>query len=829
MAMAKRNSAETGRSRGWSDWAKRLLLALLAPVLFLLILEGGLRIVGFGWPTGFFRSLSIQGNPVWVENDAFGLRFFPTQAARAPETIVAPQQKGDALRIAVLGESAAMGDPLSEFGAPRMLEVILRHHITDRPVQVVNAAFTAINSHVIREIARDLRRIQPDVVVIMMGNNEIVGPYGPSALLDQQAALPDWRIRAQIRFSRWRLYQLLLRLQPEQSDYWRGLQSFTEREYAPDDPAVRLVHERFAANLDHILRQLQRQDVRVVLCTIPVNLADWPPFRSYQHPESEAQSIAGLQAMDEADWPRAEAIWRGLWESGRVEAVAAYLLGQALLQQGEDAAAIGWLQRARDADRLPFRATSRMQASIRDRADQPHVTFLDLEALWHQQPDPLTWDRRGFVDHVHFSWRGNDWIARHWATAVLAALNRPAGPTDQPDILQLGIALAAGRLAQIEFAERMYDRMLRPPFSEMPAIGERRQRLEEEIVHLREAAADPLLATLDEEIKRAHTEPTDGYIALRVADLFHAEGDFTNAWRLMERALVAEPQVYHSALQAAVWHFEAGEMEQGMARIDGVRSANPYIRSQVRLEKAVRSIALDPPEVAFVIAQWALAGSTRDTRVSQLVELFLAEGALQEAEQLSQQIWRRYPRSFDAANQVVKAALATGDWDLAARALKRSARLQPDHLDVEYHGSILAYQQGRPEEALERMERLAKRDEPHAESADQWALLMLDHFPSQRLLQRIESGPAAGGINDAMWVALIDHIAEVGDWVSARQLLARARAAGWQSDHLQALTAWVLMSAPQSPADLDRARQLLDQLGPTRMPDRLAARFAKAN
>ena len=51
-----------------------------------------------------------------------------------------------------------MGDPEPAFGAGRYLEALLRERFPARKFEVVNVAITAINSHVIRAIARDCAR-----------------------------------------------------------------------------------------------------------------------------------------------------------------------------------------------------------------------------------------------------------------------------------------------------------------------------------------------------------------------------------------------------------------------------------------------------------------------------------------------------------------------------------------------------------------------------------------------------------------------------------------------------------------------------------------------
>jgi len=76
--------------------------------------------------------------------------------------------------------------------------------------EVVNAGM-AVNSHVTRQSALGLARHEPDLFVVYLGNNEVVGPYGASS-----AAAPLQADLAVIRAGVWarslRLGQLFERL-----------------------------------------------------------------------------------------------------------------------------------------------------------------------------------------------------------------------------------------------------------------------------------------------------------------------------------------------------------------------------------------------------------------------------------------------------------------------------------------------------------------------------------------------------------------------------------------------------------------------------------------
>ena len=156
---APRPAARPGPARPMP--ARRLWLfrigALLLPVLALGLLELTLRLAGYGYSTAFFKEVRENGKTFAINNEAFSLRFFPPELARWAGTFkFAKAKPADVRRIFVFGESAAMGDPQPAYGASRYLEVLLREKFPDEKFEIINLGITAINSHVILPIARDV-------------------------------------------------------------------------------------------------------------------------------------------------------------------------------------------------------------------------------------------------------------------------------------------------------------------------------------------------------------------------------------------------------------------------------------------------------------------------------------------------------------------------------------------------------------------------------------------------------------------------------------------------------------------------------------------------
>ncbi len=329
---------------------------------------------GHGYPVTFF----VPVNGTEGTNERFAWRFFPPAIARTPfGAALAPKQPG-VYRVFVLGESAAMGVPEPAFGLPRMLEAALRARYPDRPLEVVNAAMTAIDSGVIAGIARECAARAPDLFVLYIGNNEVVGPHG----------LTEHPTLARLAFAAksFRLGQLLA--PSRQPGEWRGMRMFLDRQVPFDDPRLPAVYRNFRENLTRICRLGRDAGAAVMLSTVAVNLRGQPPF-AWDGGNVDAPPGGGCEAYRElaARHPR--------------NADVQYRAGVAC---GDDAL----LERARDLDTLRFRADSRINDTIREVARAvPGVVLADAARQ--------TFD---FYEHVHLTPGGNRRLAAFLADHV---------------------------------------------------------------------------------------------------------------------------------------------------------------------------------------------------------------------------------------------------------------------------------------------------------------------------------------------------------------------------------------------------------------------------
>lgn len=482
------------------SWLKKALLGcILAAVLVVVALstvEMGLRLFGYGHAPGFWRKeTDRQGRTSIRENWWVTAPFFAPELVRRPQPFRLPAEKApESYRIFVLGSSAAMGDPEPSFSISRTLEVMLGAAYPKIRFEVVNAGVTAINSHVVRGIAQDCARLQPDLFVVYEGNNEVIGPFGPGTVFTP-VLRSSGAVKAAIYMRGLRTGQALTALARKsktssgQPEDWGGMQMFLQHEIAADDPRLETTDQMFEANLRSIARTGVEAGATVLLGTVLTNQRDFSPFQSRHRADLDAGQLsqwtaefeAGNAAATTADWPEAERHLRAALALDDGFAETHFRLGRALMRTGRWEDAKAEFQRALDLDRLRFRTDSQLNETIRRVAatEGERVQLVDLvRAAEVQTPGGILGDEM-LYEHVHLSFRGTYSVARELFGAVTNDLRRrgrllPAEFVRQPmptDEVRERLAFTTYEQAMI--GKEMLARLKRAPFTSQSSNEER--------------------------------------------------------------------------------------------------------------------------------------------------------------------------------------------------------------------------------------------------------------------------------------------------------------------------------------------------------------------
>jgi tetratricopeptide (TPR) repeat protein len=562
-------------------WLFRLLAAVGIPAVLFAGLEGGLRVAGFGQSLRFLVPDERPG--FFRTNPGFVSSFLPIGFDLKPLNFgVAARKPPNTVRIVVLGESAAQGVPMPSFGVAAQLRAQLRARYPHKDFEVLNTGIVAVNSHVVYQIARELSGYSPDLFVVYMGNNEVVGPYGPGcAFLSQMP--PLWIIRLGVFVRSTRTGQLVtflagkLARSSRKPAEWGGMSMFVKNAVSGDDPRLEAVYRNFEENLRGIVRAATDSGARTLLCTVASNLKDCAPFLSLHE--------AGLTESGLAEWSRAFNRGRTEWllgETGTAQADlldalrldpqyadTSFMLGSLELQAGNTGAARKHFIDAEHWDGLRFRPDPRINEIIREVARQgaPGVSLVDAADAMGCDPQSSAAPagRNLLFEHVHFDWDGNYLLARMIAESSEGALFG-AKKSDLPWLDSAGCASALAYTAheRLSVLQKVESIVQNPPFTNQLTYCEDEARLALELSRAKTDRSDPEKLRHAKEVVEAAIARDRGNADLpKIAeDIDEDLGDIAGALAQARRAEELQPRHFALAVEEVMKLSQLGRYDE---------------------------------------------------------------------------------------------------------------------------------------------------------------------------------------------------------------------------------------------------------------------------
>ena len=612
--------------------AFRLIAAVLGPLLLLIGLEGLLAWRGIRTAPLLREGRGAEAH--WTTNPRYGASIFPRDAGPTLPPIWVPARKAEnEIRIVVLGESAAEGFPLPGFSLGQVLQTVLADgEALPTDGRVISLAMTGINSHQIRQLGRAAaRRLDPDILILYAGNNEVIGPYGPAAVLSHfHASLRLIRLRQFVRSLR--IAQLLDGLRRTRAantgdaPAWQGLEEFRGVRLAEDDPRLPFMYGHFQRNMEDLARFLTRRGIRMMICTMPVNITDWPPLDA---------------ELDDA----AEGEWKGLTSPGEAAlAWDAYRRGEyALCEEGSEAA-WPWFRRALDLDRVRIRADSRINDILRALAPAEgadRVALLDLDRWLHEE-NPGGWTNQDlFYEHVHLTFTGRLAVCARIAAALRAVEWLPGPARDPlnwmeeaaPRLLFTPLDASQG----IGYIRALYRG---PQFTAQPCAGERLERLQREEESLLAEIERGGSEKLRGEWERQRGRPVDPQRDERIGRWLRMLGDLAAARMALEAALGENPMLVQARLELARIWLDEDRPDLAHAELLHVWNRFP-----------------DHPEALAILGEWALT-----------------TGRPTEAEMFFEEAFRVRPSDFSVMMFLARTAQDRQDWDQAEAYYRQGMR-----------------------------------------------------------------------------------------------------------------------------------------------------------
>src|SRR3990172_10902472 len=193
--------------------AKRRLFSAITfslPVLFLVILEAALQLFHYGGNRALFVSTPDESSVYYGINTEAGRRYFfwgnfvPTPR----KDLFLKKKPPNGYRIFVLGGSTTAGFPYgNNVTFTRILQRRLADTFPNRRIEVVNTAFTAINSYTILDFMDEILEQKPDAILIYAGHNEFYGALGVGSM--ESLGRNNNFVRAYLKLQRLKTFILL--------------------------------------------------------------------------------------------------------------------------------------------------------------------------------------------------------------------------------------------------------------------------------------------------------------------------------------------------------------------------------------------------------------------------------------------------------------------------------------------------------------------------------------------------------------------------------------------------------------------------------------------
>jgi tetratricopeptide (TPR) repeat protein len=293
-------------------WLFRII-AIVLPFLFLLMLEGALRLFHYGYDAALF--IEAPGNSDYlVFNPAASRRYFTDQlnATTGNREPFRKVKEPGTLRFFVLGESTTIGYPYFHNGSfHRWLQYRLMREFPDRKLEIINVALTAVNSYTVLGFAKEVVHYEPDAVLIYVGHNEYYGALGVGstnklggnpALVNTLLWLRQFRVAqlfAQVVGRVGRLFSS----GASKAGKTRMELMVGDQQIPYGSPLFERGIAQFRTNMDKTLAIFHNEGIPVFISNVVSNLKDQAPFIGDSATTDYGQA---MQAWDKGDYGTAK-------------------------------------------------------------------------------------------------------------------------------------------------------------------------------------------------------------------------------------------------------------------------------------------------------------------------------------------------------------------------------------------------------------------------------------------------------------------------------------------------------------------------------------------
>ena len=550
------------------------------PFLVLLVLEGALRLFGYGHDLAVFTEDPARKGYL-VLNPHASKRYFVNQknATYGNQEPFTVKKAPGTFRIFVLGESTTIGYPYMNNGSfHRWLQYRLSQTYPELDFEVINLSLTAVNSFTVLNFGKAVLDCEPDAVLVYTGHNEYYGAMGVAATKGIGHNRTLARLLMSLRGAR--LTQLMASLTDGVAALVSGnkldLRENLMKRMAADQQIAfgseeyQAGPDQFRANMNELADAFSARGVPLLISNLVSNEKDLKPFISLNDGQGKSANVhyqAGINLFKQTDY-----------NGAKKELVL-----------------------AKELDALRFRAPEALNTIIKNIAHaHKGVTLVDTRAVFEKHSMGGILGKETLLEHVHPNLQGYALLSEAFYQALRKTGLLPASPYEMPfDILKKQMPIT-----QVDSLKGEYEMMILKegwPFNNPMPAEEKRPKTEEE--QLAGALVVKQISWRD--------------AMARLQTHYAARRDTTGMLRVAEALTLDDPL-------NAVYFDNAGKLSIALGLN---RQAVNYLSKAFRMENSferarmlfVILLKMDKPEEALPYVRYAAANNTSRYNVNELL------------------------------------------------------------------------------------------------------------------------------------------------------------------------------------------------------------------
>ncbi|MEA3306796.1 MAG: hypothetical protein U9Q34_03325, partial [Elusimicrobiota bacterium] len=298
-----------------------------------------------------------------------GAIIIPGRSQGRDFSFIMPKPKG-VKRIFIIGESVA---GLMYWQIPLVKDSI-------KNPEIVNCGMGAYESGRILDVFIEIMDYEPDLIVVLSGNNEMVGDPCRGIAAEMRRRLRMIKINAKRIFSG---------LKMKESEYFINIKTHEER-------------------LRKMVKIAREKKVPVVLCTLPANMKDFSPFGSLPF---EIKNFAKAYfLMETGHYKKAKKIFEAILTENPKEPFNHFYLAKILESLGKFNEAKRHYELAIEWDNRMDRSSKERNKMIREVTKEEGACLADLEKSFMDVSKNKIIGGDLIVDGVHWFGKHNDFV-----------------------------------------------------------------------------------------------------------------------------------------------------------------------------------------------------------------------------------------------------------------------------------------------------------------------------------------------------------------------------------------------------------------------------------